>query len=119
MTGGSASNDGARRGSSTPVDVELDGLTAATPGSSATVIPGPSTVGRAVARKRGAALAQVTGIRHWSTPTYTRVAIDLGDDVTYEAARVPSPDRIYFDLHGRNWLGSWWGRVLPSRMMGF
>ncbi|MBS1821576.1 MAG: N-acetylmuramoyl-L-alanine amidase [Acidobacteria bacterium] len=45
-------------------------------------------------------LAQVTGIRHWSTPNYTRVAIDLGDDVTYEAARVPNPDRIYFDLHG-------------------
>jgi N-acetylmuramoyl-L-alanine amidase len=45
-------------------------------------------------------LAQVTGIRHWSTPTYTRVAIDLGDEVTFEAARVPNPDRIYFDLHG-------------------
>ncbi len=45
-------------------------------------------------------LAQVKGIRHWSTPTYTRVAIDLGDDVTFEAARVPNPDRIYFDLHG-------------------
>ena len=45
-------------------------------------------------------LAQVTGIRHWSTPNYTRVAIDLGDDVTFEAARVPNPDRIYFDLHG-------------------
>jgi N-acetylmuramoyl-L-alanine amidase len=45
-------------------------------------------------------MAQVTGIRHWSTPNYTRVAIDLGDDVTYEAARVPNPDRIYFDLHG-------------------
>ncbi len=43
--------------------------------------------------------AQVKGIRHWSTPTYTRVAIDLGDDVQFEAARVPSPDRIYFDLH--------------------
>ncbi len=28
------------------------------------------------------------------------MAIDLGDDVTYEAARVPHPDRIYFDLHG-------------------
>jgi len=28
------------------------------------------------------------------------VAIDLGDGVTYEAARVPNPDRIYFDLHG-------------------
>ena len=45
-------------------------------------------------------LAFVSGIRHWSTPTYTRVAIDLGDEVKYEAARVPHPDRIYFDLHG-------------------
>ena len=45
-------------------------------------------------------MALVTGIRHWSTPTYTRVAIDLGDEVHYQAARVPHPDRIYFDLHG-------------------
>jgi len=52
------------------------------------------------AAKRHGQMAQVTGIRHWSTPNYTRVAIDLGDDVTYEAARVPNPDRIYFDLHG-------------------
>ncbi|HEV2620283.1 MAG TPA: N-acetylmuramoyl-L-alanine amidase [Acidobacteriaceae bacterium] len=44
--------------------------------------------------------AVVSGIRHWSTATYTRVAIDLGDTVTDEAARVPNPDRIYFDLHG-------------------
>jgi N-acetylmuramoyl-L-alanine amidase len=52
------------------------------------------------ASKKGGQRALVTGIRHWSTATYTRVAIDLGDDVTYEAARVPNPDRIYFDLHG-------------------
>jgi len=45
-------------------------------------------------------LAPVSGIRHWSTPSYTRVAIDLGGEVEYEAARVPSPDRIFFDLHG-------------------
>ena len=49
---------------------------------------------------RNGPLALVSGIRHWSTPNYTRVVIDLGDNVTYEAARVPSPDRIYFDLHG-------------------
>jgi N-acetylmuramoyl-L-alanine amidase len=42
----------------------------------------------------------VTGIRHWSTPDYTRVAIDLEDELKYEAGRVPSPDRIFFDLHG-------------------
>ncbi len=47
-----------------------------------------------------AGMAAVTGIRHWSTPTYTRVAIDLGDEVQYQAARVPHPDRIFFDLHG-------------------
>jgi N-acetylmuramoyl-L-alanine amidase len=44
-------------------------------------------------------MAMVTGIRHWSTPSYTRVAIDLGDSVEYEAAKVENPDRIYFDLH--------------------
>ena len=41
----------------------------------------------------------VTGIRHWSTPDYTRVAIDLQDEVQYEAGRIPNPDRVYFDLH--------------------
>ncbi|HEY0758649.1 MAG TPA: N-acetylmuramoyl-L-alanine amidase [Acidisarcina sp.] len=45
-------------------------------------------------------LPLVTGVRHWSTPVYTRVAIDLQDEVSYEAARVPDPDRIFFDLHG-------------------
>jgi N-acetylmuramoyl-L-alanine amidase len=43
--------------------------------------------------------ALVTGIRHWSTPDYTRVAIDLQDEVQYEAGRIPNPDRVYFDLH--------------------
>ena len=41
----------------------------------------------------------VTGIRQWSTPDYTRVAIDLEQQVKYEAGRVPDPDRIFFDLH--------------------
>ena len=41
----------------------------------------------------------VTGIRHWSTPDYTRVAIDLEQDVTFDSERIDNPDRIYFDLH--------------------
>jgi N-acetylmuramoyl-L-alanine amidase len=44
--------------------------------------------------------ALVSGIRHWSTPVYTRIAIDLQEQVAYQAARVPGPDRIYFDLYG-------------------
>jgi N-acetylmuramoyl-L-alanine amidase len=39
-------------------------------------------------------------MRHWSNPTSTRIAVDLGGKVEYEAARVPNPDRIFFDLHG-------------------
>ena len=91
--------DSERRGVSAPVDAELDGVgvSGATGAASSGGASGVSA--KAPARRRGG-LAQVTGIRHWSTPTYTRVAIDLGDDVTYEAARVPNPDRIYFDLHG-------------------
>ncbi len=44
--------------------------------------------------------AVVTGIRHWSTASYTRVAIDLGGEVQFQAARTEHPDRIFFDLHG-------------------
>ncbi len=51
-----------------------------------------------LAAKKKAALALVTGIRHWSTPDYTRVAIDVDAEVKYEAGRVPDPDRIFFDL---------------------
>ncbi len=48
----------------------------------------------------GAAPAVVTGIRHWSTASYTRVAIDLGGEVQFRAARTEHPDRLFFDLHG-------------------
>ena len=49
--------------------------------------------------ERRTATPLVTGIRHWATPDYTRVAIDLEEEVKYEAGRVPDPDRIFFDLH--------------------
>ena len=52
-----------------------------------------------VAAKKHAAMPTVNGIRYWSTPNYTRVAIDLDDEVKYEAGRIPHPDRIFFDLH--------------------
>jgi N-acetylmuramoyl-L-alanine amidase len=53
----------------------------------------------ATASAKRSGLPLVTGIRHWSTPDYTRVAIDLETEVKYEAGRVPDPDRIFFDLH--------------------
>jgi len=44
-------------------------------------------------------LPRVTAIRHWSTPDYTRVAIDLESEVKFGSSRLPNPDRIFFDLH--------------------
>ncbi len=44
-------------------------------------------------------LAHLTSVRHWSTPDYTRVAIDLEQEVKYQSGRVPHPDRIFFDLY--------------------
>jgi len=43
-------------------------------------------------------LARVTGIRHWSTPDYTRVAIDVESEVKFVSRRIDSPARIFFDL---------------------
>jgi N-acetylmuramoyl-L-alanine amidase len=98
--GGDAAG-GEKRGTSTPVETSLDAPDASGTGmqSAEALSLTPMHVAKTTAKRHGQ-MAQVTGIRHWSTPDYTRVAIDLGDDVTYEAARVPNPDRIYFDLHG-------------------
>jgi len=47
---------------------------------------------------RRSKLPRVTGLRHWSTPDYTRVAIDIEQEVKYESQRISHPDRIFFDL---------------------
>jgi N-acetylmuramoyl-L-alanine amidase len=49
------------------------------------------------ARRHGE-LPRVTGVRHWSTPDYTRVAIDIEQEVKFNSLRIANPDRIFFDL---------------------
>lgn len=44
-------------------------------------------------------LPRVTSIRHWSTPDYTRVAIDVEQSVKFNSQRLDHPDRIFFDLY--------------------
>ncbi|HLJ22523.1 MAG TPA: N-acetylmuramoyl-L-alanine amidase [Candidatus Acidoferrales bacterium] len=43
---------------------------------------------------------QVSRIRTWNADTYTRIVIDVGSKVKYQAARISGPDRIYFDIEG-------------------
>jgi N-acetylmuramoyl-L-alanine amidase len=95
-TGGAAEQ--VRMGiSAPPEDADERAADAETRPDAGGVTTGPV---QSAGKRKSGQRAMVTGIRHWSTATYTRVAIDLGDGVTYEAARVPNPDRIYFDLHG-------------------
>ncbi len=47
---------------------------------------------------RRSGLPRVTGVRHWSTPDYTRVAIDVEQEVKFGSERISHPDRIFFDL---------------------
>ena len=81
--------------------------------------PNPSPASFQEIPRRKGKLVQVTGVRHWSTSVYTRVAIDLGDEVQYEAARVPDPDRIFFDLHGAKLSPELIGRSIDVTDDGF
>jgi N-acetylmuramoyl-L-alanine amidase len=74
---------------------------------------------RTAAQEHHGVLPLVTNVRHWSTPVYTRVAIDLQEQVQYEAARVPNPDRIYFDLHGARVAPELIGRTVAVTDDGF
>jgi len=56
--------------------------------------------GKETSETHAGRLPRVTGIRHWSTPDYTRVAIDLESDIKFGSSRISSPDRIFFDLRG-------------------
>jgi N-acetylmuramoyl-L-alanine amidase len=64
-------------------------------------------------------LPRVTGIRHWSTSEYTRVAIDLENEVQFEAGRVTNPDRIFFDLHGTRLAADMKGKSFDVQDDGF
>jgi len=64
-------------------------------------------------------LPLVTAIRHWSTPDSTRVAIDLDNEVKYEAGRISDPERIYFDLHDTKLASELKGKTFEVNEHGF
>ena len=44
-------------------------------------------------------LIKIDGIRHWSNPTYTRIAIDLPATLEFKEERLYGPNRLYIDLY--------------------
>jgi N-acetylmuramoyl-L-alanine amidase len=57
--------------------------------------PSAEVANAANARRK---LPRVTGVRYWSTPDYTRVAIDVEQEVKFGSQRISGPDRVFFDL---------------------
>ena len=55
-----------------------------------------------VAPVNAAELSQVSDIRHWTGPKYTRVVVDLTGSAKYEVKRLSNPSRIFIDFSGAN-----------------
>ena len=91
-------------------DTTTAGSAANTPASKDRLAPKPAVMEKPQAAKdtrqdassesgaTGSARPQVTRIRAWNADTYTRIVIDVGAQVKYQAARLSNPDRIYFDV---------------------
>jgi N-acetylmuramoyl-L-alanine amidase len=72
----------------------------ANPGNGDGALTSPASTGDSPADSHKASNpATVTAIEHWSSDETSTVVLELEDQVQYEAHRLESPDRIYFDLH--------------------
>jgi len=60
--------------------------------------PGKDSDQRASSSANPEKLVRVKDVQYWSMPDYTRVSIDLEQDVQFESERIDHPDRIFFDL---------------------
>jgi N-acetylmuramoyl-L-alanine amidase len=93
-------------------DAEIDGAAQSSKGSSARAEQAAAQTPAQYDQQRPAGtLPRVTGVRHWSTADYTRIAIDLDSEVKYEAGRIANPDRIFFDLYDTKVAGAILGKT--------
>jgi N-acetylmuramoyl-L-alanine amidase len=64
-------------------------------------------------RPRATGLPEVTGIRRWVGPNYTRIVVNVEREVKFESSRVPNPDRIVLDLQDARLSSSLVGKTFP------
>ncbi len=72
----------------------------------------PSVGGEIAPTETADKLPEITGIRHWSSDDSSTVAIDLQDQVQYEAHRLNNPERIYVDLLDTGLAHGLFGKVI-------
>ena len=64
-------------------------------------------------KKVPSGLVAVRNVRHWTGREYTRIVIDMDEEVKYQQVRLTNPDRIYFDLHESRISQSLPSRIFP------
>ena len=89
---------GAEKSAAQP-SVAPNGIPASLPGNPDTLSDTAEANNPPAAPQELSKFPHVTGIRHWSSADSSSIVLDLEDQVQYEAHRLTSPDRIYFDLH--------------------
>ncbi len=62
---------------------------------------------------RAGNLPQVTEIRQWVGPAYTRIVINVEREVKFETLRLPNPDRIVLDLANSRLSSALVGKTFP------
>ena len=109
-----ASPPSSTAGGAKPAALEQSGApkssAASAAGASPDALPGSAvSMNTAATPQELSKFPRVTGIRHWSSADSSTVVLDLEDQVQYEAHRLSSPDRIYFDLRDT---------ALPAELFG-
>ncbi len=72
------------------------------------LLAGPSQ-----ASPRAGGIPEVTAVRRWVGSSYTRIVINVEDEVRFDASRLHSPDRLVFDLSNARPSASLVGKAFP------
>ncbi len=63
--------------------------------------------------RRSGGLPEVTAIRHWVGPSYTRIVIGTEGEVKFDTSRLRNPDRIVLDLQNTRLSPALVGKTFP------
>ena len=76
--------------------------------------PAPPVPRREAAEsRRGNTLPEVTEVRRWVGPNYSRIVIGVDDEVKFEASRLSKPDRIVLDIEDARLSPTLVGKTFP------
>jgi N-acetylmuramoyl-L-alanine amidase len=77
------------------------------------VEPKPVSASPKTERRLAGALPEVTSLRRWVGPSYSRIVINVQSEVKFESSRVPNPDRIVLDLLDARLSSELLGKTFP------